>query len=316
MADFLRIIEFSLAVTGPIFVILALGVWLRRLGMLTEPFIETGSRLVFNVALPALLFVSIATTDFDDAANPALIAYGMAATIVVYLLVEWLAGHAVQPARDRGVVVQGAYRSNMGIIGLAYCVNAFGEAGLVAASLYLGLVTILFNILAVITLNRSLDKRRGIGGMVRGIFTNPLIVGIMLALPVSYFEIRLPSIVLQSGRYFADLTLPLALLCTGASLNFTRLRDEIGNTLLAAALKLLVVPVTITLGGIALGFRGVELGVLMLMSSAPTAAASYVMVRAMGGNATLAANIIVLTTLGSIVTTSLAIMLMRGPGLI
>lgn len=315
MADFLSILEFSFSVTGPIFVILLLGVWLRRIGLITEPFIDAGSKLVFNVALPALLFISIATTDFDDAANAGLILYGLLATTVVFVALELLASRSVQPREDRGVVVQGAFRSNMGIVGLAYCVNAYGEPGLVAASLYLGLVTILYNVLAVITLNRSLAKRRGIGGMVKGIFTNPLIIGIVLALPVSYFEIRLPSLVLQSGRYFADMTLPLALLCTGASLNFASLRDAMSNTLQAAGLKLVLVPLLMTAGGMMVGFRGIELGVLMLMSSAPTAAASYVMVRAMGGNATLAANIIALTTLGSIIATSAGIALLRGAGL-
>lgn len=315
MADFLSILEFSFSVTGPIFVILLLGVWLRRIGLITEPFIDAGSKLVFNVALPALLFISIATTDFDSAANAGLIVYGIVATCAVFVALELLATRTVQPREDRGVVVQGAFRSNMGIVGLAYCVNAYGEAGLVAASLYLGLVTIVYNILAVVTLNRSLSRRRGIGGMVKGIFTNPLIIGIVLALPVSYFEIRLPSLVLQSGRYFADMTLPLALLCTGASLNFASLRDAMSNTLQAAGLKLVLVPLLITAGGILAGFRGIELGVLMLMSSAPTAAASYVMVRAMGGNATLAANIIALTTLGSIIATSAGITLLRGAGL-
>jgi predicted permease len=203
----------------------------------------------------------------------------------------------------------------MGIIGLAYCVNAYGEPGLLVSSLYLGLVTILFNILSVITLSRSLHKRQGVWRIVRGIATNPLIIAIGLALPVSWFDITLPALLLQSGQYFADLTLPLALLCTGASLNFRTLRGEIGNTLTAAACKLLVIPVLFTLVGALLGFRGIDLGVLMLMSSAPTATASYVMVRAMGGNATLAANIVVLTTLGSLFTTSLGIMALKGLGM-
>lgn len=315
MAEFLRILEFSFSVTGPIFVILLLGVWLRHVGMLTDAFVEAGSRLVFNVALPALLFISISATSFEQAANPGLILYGAIATVVVFALLELLANKTVSPAQDRGVVVQGAFRSNMGIIGLAYCVNAYGDAGLVAASLYLGLITILFNVLAVVTLNRSLDKRRGITGMLKGIVTNPLIIGIVLALPVSYFEIRLPAIVLQSGGYFANLTLPLALLCTGASLNFRSLRLEISNALQATLMKLLLVPVAITFGAFLIGFHGIELGVLMLMSSAPTAAASYVMVRAMGGNATLAANIIALTTLGSILSTSLGIMILSSLGL-
>lgn len=312
MSDFLAILEFSFSVTGPIFVILALGVWLRRIGMLTDGFIEGGSRLVFNVALPALLFISISKTEIGAATNLSLIAFGLAATLLVFVLLEWLAGVAVQPPQDRGVVVQGAFRSNMGIIGLAYCVNAYGEAGLVAASLYLGLVTILFNVLSVITLSRSLHKSQGIGRMVRGIVSNPLIIGIVLALPVSWLQIPLPRIALQSGKYFADLTLPLALLCTGASLNFRSLRLELGNTLVAGLSKLVAVPLLFAAGGVLMGFRGIELGVLLLMSSAPTAAASYVMVRAMGGNAPLAANIIALTTLGSILTTSLGIVALRG----
>jgi predicted permease len=67
---------------------------------------------------------------------------------------------------------------------------------------------------------------------------------------------------------------------------------------------------------IALGFRGMELGVLLFMSSAPTAAASYVMVKALGGNAFLAANIIAITTVGSLITTSASMMLLGQLGLI
>ena len=315
MSDFLATLEFSFSVTGPIFVVLTLGVWLRRIGMLTDAFIDAGSRLVFNVALPALLFISISKTRLDATANLSLVGFGALATVILYVLLEWVARLAVEPARDRGVVVQGAFRSNLGIIGLAYTMNAYGETGLVAASLFLALITILYNVLGVITLNRSLHKHRGVGGMLRGIATNPLILGIVLALPVSWSGLALPAIVLQSGQYFSNLTLPLALLCTGAALDFGSLRRERDNALIATAAKLVVIPLLVTLGGWAVGFRGIELGILLLMSSAPTAAASYVMVRAMGGNAVLAANIIALTTLGSLVTTSVGIMTLKSLGL-
>jgi predicted permease len=315
VTEFLEILVFSFSITGPIFVILALGIVLERAGIITDAFIESGTRLVFNIALPALLFISISKTRLGVDTDLSLIAFGLVATLVAYVLLEWYAARKVSPESDRGVVVQGGFRSNMGIIGLAYCVNAYGEPGLLVSSLYLGLVTILFNILSVITLSRSLHKRQGVWRIVRGIATNPLIIAIGLALPVSWFDITLPALLLQSGQYFADLTLPLALLCTGASLNFRTLRGEIGNTLTAAACKLLVIPVLFTLVGALLGFRGIDLGVLMLMSSAPTATASYVMVRAMGGNATLAANIVALTTLGSLFTTSLGIMALKSLGM-
>ena len=125
----------------------------------------------------------------------------------------------------------------------------------------------------------------------------------------------MPKIILQTGEYFAQLTLPLALLCTGASLDFHSLRQALPNTLGAAFSKLIFVPTVFVLGAMAFGFKGMDMGILLLMSSAPTAAASYVMTKAMGGNATLAANIIALTTLGSLFTTSLGIMWVKGMGL-
>lgn len=314
ISEFLDTLEFSVSVTGPIFVILGLGAWLRRIGLLNDAFIEVGTRLVFTVTLPALLFISVAKTHLDTSANFPLIGFGMGATLLAWGLGELAARVAVHEARDRGVVVQGIFRSNMAIIGLAYCVNAYGEPGLAAASLYVGLVTILFNVLSVVTLHSSLHASQDLGRLLRSVAMNPLIIGIVLALPFAISGLRLPAVLLQSGEYFAGMTLPLALLCTGAALDFRSLRHDPRDAVLAAAGKLLAVPVLFVGAGAALGFRGMDLGILLLMSSAPSAAAGYVMVRAMGGNAALAANIIALTTVGSLFTTSTGIVLLKSMG--
>lgn len=311
MSEFFTVFQFSLSVTGPIFAILALGVALKRLDMLDDRFVETGSRLVFTVTLPVLLFLSISKTRIGETTNFDLVGFGIGATLLAWLILERIAFFAVTAPEDRGVVVQGGFRSNMGIIGLAYCVNAWGEPGLVAASLYLGLVTILFNVLSVITLGRSLQRQPGFGRILRGIARNPLIIGILFALPFSWSGIGLPSILEKSAKHVADLTLPLALLCTGAALDFRSLQQDLASTCLAAGAKLIFVPLLFTLGGALMGFRGMDIGILLLMSSAPTAAASYVMVRAMGGNAPLAANIVALTTLGSLLTTSIGIIALK-----
>ena len=111
-----------------------------------------------------MLFVSIAKTPIDATTHFQLIAYGLVAMSVLFVLTEIMVHFTVQPQEDRGVVVQGIFRSNMAIIGLAYCVNAYGEVALVAASLYVGILSILFNILGVITLSRSLHKHQAWGG--------------------------------------------------------------------------------------------------------------------------------------------------------
>ena len=111
------------------------------------------------------------------------------------------------------------------------------------------------------------------------------------------------------------MTLPLALLCTGASLNLNALRGGAMLTGWATVNRLFCIPVLLVLGAWALGFSTQALGILFLISSTPTAAASYVMTRAMGGDSALAANIIATTTLGSLVTTSLGAALMNYLGL-
>ena len=110
----------------------------------------------------------------------------------------------------------------------------------------------------------------------------------------------------------------LILLVAGTPLAWwvARGRSPRWNWLRVPVRALVAMPLVFTLGAWAVGFRSMELGVLMLMASAPSAAASYAMVRAMGGNATLAANIIALTTLGSLLTTSAGVSLLRGFGLI
>jgi len=311
MPEFIHILSFAVSVTGPIFVILALGVILARSGVLTDAFIDTGSKLVFNITLPALLFITISKTHLEQIANFSLIGYGIISTIVLFVILETSVSYFIQPPEERGIVVQGMFRSNMGIVGLAYCANAYGDVGLAAASIYLGPVTILFNILAVITLNRSLNSQRSIAGTLLDIVKNPIIIAIVLALPVGWSHWQMPSILLQSGEYFAQMTLPLALLCTGASLSVKALRADARNATITSVGKLIMAPLVVTLGGYWLGFRAMDLGILFLMTASPTAASSYIMVRAMRGNAVLAANIIAVTTVGSILVTSIGIAMLR-----
>ena len=312
LTDFLQTLSYSFSVTGPIFLTLLLGAILSWKGFITDAFVDVGTRLVFNITLPSLLFISISKTNIEQTANLALIVYGVLATLGIYLLLELLAVRLVQPREDRGVVIQGAFRSNLAIIGLAYIVNAYGETGFAAASLYLAFVTMLYNVLSVVTLNRSLNQLSSLIDRFMEIVKNPLILSILLALPVAWAEIPLPAVILKTGDYFAQMTLPLALLCTGASLNITAFRNESFNALLATAGKLLLAPLLFTAGALALGFRGIDLGIIFFMSSAPSAAASYIMVRAMGGNSGLAANIIALTTAGSLFITSAGITLLHG----
>lgn len=316
MNNFLDVLAFSFSITMPIFLILGLGVVLYKIKLINDNFVDTASKLVFNVTLPALLFISISQTNVSSETDFSLVIYAMAAVVATYLILECLMPIWIKDKAERAVLIQGAFRSNMGIIGLAYCVNAYGNDVFTVASVYLGGVTVLFNILSVIGLSRGLGGNINAFVILKGIAKNPLILAILAALASSITGLQLPSTVYKAGDYFAQMTLPLALLCAGASLSFSSLKNGLWGALIASTGKLVFIPVILTFGGYLLGYRGMELGVLFLMSSAPTASASYIMVRAMNGNSALAANIIVITTIASLITTSIGVTLLRSFNLI
>lgn len=290
----------------PVLILLLMGWFFFRIRWIGEEFVRQGSKLVFNVSLPALLFLSISKADFSHTANPVLISIGLLGTLLMFALLMLVSHYTVTPMNAKGVVVQGGFRANMGIIGLAYCANTYGDAGIAAASVYLGCITILFNILSVLVLNLYQETKRSVGQHLSGIAKNPLIIAIVLALPFSYFQIKLPQLLLETGEYISGLTLPLALLCTGASLQFRSLSADWYNITLATVSKCVLYPALLVSLSYMAGFRDMNLGIVLLLAISPTAAASYVMARNLGGDHRLAASIIAVTTLISLPVTAVA----------
>lgn len=304
---------FATTITTPIFCILGLGILFKRIGWISDEFARLGSNLVFKVTLPCLLFVKLVETDFRQNLPTQLVVYAIVATVVAFLILDRLFASRFANIADRGVFVQGSFRSNMGIIGLAFCLSAFGEEVVATASIYLAVMTTVFNVLAVITLIRHQDSTGYHGEIFRvllGVIKNPLILAIAAGVIISLLGVQVPNILLQTGGYFARMTLPLALLCAGASIRLHEFQTS-PPLYWAVAGKLLFVPLLITSGGILLGLRGQELGVLYLMCASPTAAASYPMTQALGGNHHLAAAIIAASSLGSLIFTTLGIFLLR-----
>ncbi|WP_299689164.1 AEC family transporter [uncultured Vibrio sp.] len=300
---------FSASITGPICLMLFLGVIFRRIGLINDNFIEVASKVVFQVTLPAMLFLSIVQSDHDFSSSSTLVLFGLIANFAFFLFTIFSTKLVIKDSKDHGVIIQGGFRANTAIIGLAYVANIYGNQGVALAAIYVASTTVLYNIQAVIALTPKGQESgaKAIKGIVKSITKNPLIIAIFLAVFFYALSIPIPKIVTDAGQYFANMTLPLALLCAGGSLDISSLQQEKLSTWFASSYKLIISPLLITLAALGLGFEGLDLGLIFLMSAAPTAAASYVMARAMGGNSTLAANIIALTTVVSLVTCTLGI---------
>ena len=145
---------------------------------------------------------------------------------------------------------------------------------------------------------------------------NPLLIGIALGFMMKFSGLPLPKLIEDTGNYFARMTLPLALLCIGASMNMKALKHSGVSTVAASILKLIVAPLLMVSMAIWLGVRGMELGILFFLVASPTAVASFIQVRAMGGNGEFAANIVVMSTLLGIVTVTAGLLVLKAFSLI
>lgn len=307
---------FALEVTAPTFLVICIGIFLKRVGIINNEFAAIGSELVFKVTLPCMLFVKLVQVSFESIPIT-LVAYALVATFIAFLILEFIVAPRIEKG-DRGAFVQGSFRSNMGIVGIAFCLNAYGESILATASIYLAFVTILYNVLSLFTLTRhglkDTDKLT-LSSTLNRIVRNPLIIAIVVAVTLSLLHVKMPKFLLDTMGYLGAMSMPLALLCGGAAI---RWRDFKVSTILywATFAKLFAVPMFITAGGILVGLRGEELGVLYLMSSAPTAGASYPMLRAVGGNHNLGAAIIASTSLTAVIAITLGLFLLKAFGFI
>ncbi|MEZ9550211.1 AEC family transporter [Vibrio breoganii] len=311
-------LAFSISVTGPICLILVMGVVLKKIGIINDAFIESASNLVFKVTLPTMLFLSLVEADHDFATSASLVGFSVGSNVLFFAFCTALVGVLLKGNEDRGVVVQGAFRANTGIIALAYVANMYGTEGLATAAIYVATTTLLYNVLAVISLTPkgAQTGSSALKTMTKSITSNPLIISIMAGFAYSFIGLPVPKVASDAGHYFASMTLPLALLCTGGSLNLNSLKHEITPTWIATTLKLIAAPIVSCLLAYVLGFRGEALGIIFFMTASPTAAASYVMARSMGGNSTLAANIIALTTILSVVTTTIGLVILNSLNLL
>ena len=310
----LAIFFLTLSITAPVFAMLFMGIVLKRVGWINDNFIHKASALVFNVTMPALLFLGIVHADLRTAMQPKVLGYFTLATLVCFGL-AW--GWAIWrcPREDRGIYTQGAFRGNNAVIGLALAASMYGDYGISLGAVLAGLVILLYNTLSTIVLAvYSPVIKSDPWSVCKSVVKNPLIISVLAAIPFAVFKITLPGWLQASGEYLASMTLPLALICIGGTLSLASLRKS-GNLALSASLvKMISLPLVATLGAWLLGFRGPELGTLFLYFASPTAAASYVMARAANGNHELAASIIVITTLMAAITTNIGIFVLQWGG--
>jgi len=304
---------FTLQIISPIFILILLGIFLRRTGLVNEIFVSQSSKFVFTISLPALIFLKIDTVTIGKAFDGKLILTSLI-LVFIFAMISWFISTIItKTPQDKGVFIQGSFRSNFAIIGLAVIASLVGENQLGKASLVLAFIMPLYNILAVVALTVPFKNERDYNllQLLKQIITNPLILAAIAAVPFSVFHINIGNIFTTTIGYLAKIALPLALVSIGASLNIKRLKNASQLAFTAAGLKLILFPLIAVPIGLFLNFNSVEIVIIFVLFASPTAIVSFIMADAMGGNSKLASDIVAVSTLFSIITLSFGIFILK-----
>lgn len=305
-----------ISILAPILLLVLLGVILGRLRFLGHDFLSDLNKLVFWIALPALLFRSVVHAEHPGPQMFSLLALLLAATAVA-AAVGWLAAILLRlPSSSHGTLSQSAFRGNLAYIGipvLAYAFEglpekreAFGTVVLIVAFLMM-----FFNVLAVVVLSIGQQSERPVRTAIRSIAGNPLLLSGLAGIPFAYTQTHLPLFLDRTLESLGGAAVPVALLCIGGSLAHARLGNKASGIFVAAGIKTFLVPAIVFFGARACGFSGTDLRIALVLAACPTAAASFVMARQMHGDGVLASGSIVASTILSAASIPLALFLSR-----
>ena len=295
---------FSLNATIPVFLLMVLGLALRKIGWIDEPFASRMNKFVFRVPLPVLLFQDLATVDFYEMWDGRFVLFCFAVTFLG-IVIAGLLSLLLKNRRIQGEFIQASYRSSAALLGIAFIQNIYGSAG-IAPLMIIGSVP-LYNIMAVTVLSFFSPERKKLdAGTVKktwmGIVTNPIIIGILIGMLWSLLRLPLPEIAAKTVSSIGAIATPLGLMAMGASFDFRKALGQKGPALAAFFLKLIGFCAVFLPIAAAMGFRQEKLVAILIMLGSATTVSCYVMAKNMGHEGTLTSSVVMLTTLGSAFT--------------
>jgi predicted permease len=328
---FLDSLGFAVNAVTPIVLMVVIGYVLRKIGFVDEKFAKQANKLVFRIFLPVMLFSNVCKVDSFADFDYGYMVYTLVASVTIFLLAFPVALTVTKQNARRGVMLQAAFRSNYALVGIPLAGALFGAQGELVASI-LSLVSVpLINVLAVIslTLFNKEGKKPTLGSVLLGIIKNPLIEAILLGiLTVALrewlggmditFDIRKVEPIWKTMSYLSGLATPLALIALGAQFEFSALPGMKKEIITGVVMRCVIVPVVaLSLAYFLFGdvFSGAAFAALVAMFATPNAVSTVPMTQEMGGDAALAGQLVVFTTLISAFTIFLSAFLFRLVGI-
>jgi len=309
---------FCLNATVPVFLLMVLGYFFKRVKIFTPEFTKTVNMFVFKIALPVLVFKDLSTQNFYELWDGGYVLFCFIVTILS-ILIAFILSFLLKDKSTKAEFIQSSYRSSAALLGIGIIENVYGNSGM-APLMIIGCVP-LYNVIAVILLdffkpNRGKMDADTIKKTFIGILKNPIIIGIFIGVVWSLIGIPQATIFSKTVNYISNLATPLGLMALGASIEFGAVSDKLLPALSATALKLLLWPAIFLPLSIHFGFTTDKLVAILIMLGSPTTVSCFVMAKSMGHEGTTSAACVMFTTLLSAFTLTAWLYILKSLGLV
>ena len=312
---------FSLNATMPVFLMMVMGYALhRKTSLLSDQFANYLNTFVLKLALPVQLFKSLSQEDFHEVWDGGMVLFCFSVSLASILILLALSAF-LRDSSLRAEFVQAGYRGSQALLGVALLQNIYGSnaAGGPLALVLIGAVP-LYNVAAVLLLTLLVPgghlDRRTVGKALRGIVTNPIILGIAAGLIWSLLRLPQPVILQRAVSSLASTATPMGLLALGACIDLKKAAGCWKPTLVASLFKLVFFVMLFLPLAVKLGYRGETLTVFLIMLGSPATVSGFSMARSMGHEGTLSAGAVMLTTVCSAFTFTVWLYLLKSLALI
>lgn len=304
----------AMNVVFPILIMMTIGYLLKCFNMVDQASLNKMNSLVFRVFMSSLLFMNIYTLKGEEVfqwGNLKLISFSVICTLIMLFFAYFLYSKRILDRKQCSVMIQGAYRGNFVLFGIPIAGTLYGQEALGITSLLLATVIPTFNITAIILLESFRGGSITVGKLVKSAFKNPLMIASLLAMSFVAFGIRLPSILEQTVSSLSKVATPLAFIVLGGSLELNSVKKHFREICSVNLMKLVIFPLFAVSLGHYLGFGKMEVVAFLGATACPTAVASFSMAKEMEADGDLAGEIVVSTSIVSIVTIFLWVLILK-----
>lgn len=307
----------ALSAVLPMFVMLVMGNFLKRIKMVDEHTLNKMNTLCFKTFLSISLYYNIYRANIAEVFNGKLLMFAVIAQFII-LGISFIAAIPVTKGKKkRGALIHGIFHTNFVIFGTLIGTALCGEGNIGAISLLIAVIVPVQNILSVITLEMFREGGKiSFKQIAKGVIKNPYVIAAILGCLTHLFGIKYPDLIANIFRDLGRCGTPVALIVMGGLFNFGAVYENVKSIVTGVICRLIIVPAILIPISIWLGFRGGDLIGLMCIFVAPCAITSFNLASAMDSDADLAAQLVVFTSVVSIFTIFIWIFTLSQLGLI